>query len=98
VNRDEIFSGCPSQCDFNLCPLDIDALVLRRASPASRAFLNRAEQLTRRHRRPWSRAFYGARSASFWTRLEAAMRIVAGNSKYEDWRQPFPAARPDDIR
>ncbi len=94
VDRKEIFSGCPSNCDFGLCPIDIDALVLRRASPASPVFLQHAAELTRSRRRPWSKAFYGAKSATFWARLESAMRVVAGNSRYEHWRQPFPTGRP----
>lgn len=88
VDRDELFTGCARECSFNLCPLDLDSLVVRRSSPISEAFLMRASHLTVTERRPWNKLFYGHQSAYFWERLRTTMELLRGNSKYDDWRNP----------
>jgi hypothetical protein len=88
VDRDELFTGCARECSFNLCPLDLDSLVVRRSSPISEAFLMRASHLTVTERRPWNKFFYGHQSAYFWERLRTTMELLRGNSKYDDWRNP----------
>jgi len=84
-DRRQLFEGCASQCDFNLCPIDLNLMVLRRAAPLSEAFSSRAEQLSLSSRRQWSPSFYGPQAAAFWRRLRAAMQLLEGRSRYDDW-------------
>lgn len=84
-DRRQLFDGCASQCGFNLCPIDLNLIVLRRAAPLSEAFSSRAEELSLSSRRQWSPNFYGPQAAAFWRRLRAAMQLLEGRSRYDDW-------------
>jgi hypothetical protein len=73
-DRSEIFTGCPQQCGFDLCPIRFSFAARRQVSPFSVPFLRKARDLTAK-KRPWAKNFRGEAAAEFWLKVERALFV-----------------------
>ena len=74
--RDELFSGCSTDCAWKLCPLDLRFVARSGSVPFSPAFLRHEARSSSHTRRTWNNGFIGPGASAFWKRLDAAFAVA----------------------